>query len=73
MQGKYDARVEFGSTPGGKCSFKKYLFKVPTVVTVNFATANLDFLRTDDWLSKPENCVVVHWPPPQPAGTVVCT
>ena len=65
LQGKYDARVEFASTPGGTCSFHKYLFKVPTVVTVNYSTKHLEYLETHDWLSKKENCVVVHWPPPQ--------
>jgi hypothetical protein len=30
LQGKYDAQIEFASTPGGMCTFKKWLFKVPT-------------------------------------------
>ena len=75
LQGKYDARVEFASTPGGTCSFHKYLFKVPTVVTVNYSTKHLEYLETHDWLSKKANCVVVHWPPPQaePAGVLAAT
>ena len=62
LQGKYDARVEFASTPGGACSFKKYLFAVPTVVTCNFSTKNLHYLETHDWLKHPGNRVVVKFP-----------
>ncbi len=61
LQGKYDAAVEFASTPGGTCSYTKYLYKVPVVATVNESTKNLDFLREHDWLSNPGNRVVVDW------------
>ena len=61
LQGKYDALLEFASTPGGQCKFEKYLFKVPIVVTANYSTANLSFLDSHDWLSKPGNRTVVHW------------
>ena len=59
LQGKYDAHIEFASTPGGQCSYKKWLFKVPTVITINFSTRNLDFLEVNDWLGKEVNRVVV--------------
>ena len=62
LQGKYDALVEFGSTPGGVCAFKKDLFAIPIVITINFSTKNLSFLETCDWLSLPENRVVVDFP-----------
>ena len=44
LQGEYDSRVEFASTPGGTCAYTKYLYAVPTVVTFNNSTANLHFL-----------------------------
>lgn len=68
LQGKYDARVEFASTPGGTCAYAKYLFAVPTVVTCNYSTKNLQFLRTNDWLSKEGNCRVVDFPDVLEAG-----
>ena len=67
LQGKYDHEVEFASTPGGQCSFKRDLFAIPMVVTVNYTTKNLDLLDTDDWLGNAGNRVVVKWPPPEDA------
>ena len=61
LQGKYDALLEFASTPGGQCKFDKYLYKTPVVVTANYSTANLGFLDTHDWLGKPGNRTVVHY------------
>ena len=61
LQGKYDTLVEFGSTAGGTCAFSRDLFAVPLAVTVNYSTANLDFLNTDDWLNKAGNRVVVNY------------
>ncbi|CAE7432135.1 unnamed protein product, partial [Symbiodinium necroappetens] len=59
LQGKYDTRVEFATTPGGTCAFTKYLFAIPLAVTVNYSTRNLDFLETHDWLSHEGNRVVI--------------
>jgi hypothetical protein len=64
LQGKYDARVEFASTPGGTCNYTRYLFATPMVVTINFSTANLRFLESHDWLGKDRNRVLINWPPP---------
>jgi hypothetical protein len=64
LQGKYDALVEFASTPGGALSYSKDLFAVPTVVTVNYSTKHLDLLHTSDWLKLPENRLLLV--PPQP-------
>jgi hypothetical protein len=64
LQGKYDAELEFAVTPGGLCKYTKYLFKVPTVVTINHSTANLDYLKTHDWLNKPGNRKVVNYKGP---------
>ena len=64
LQGKYDSPIEFASTPGGGCSFSKYLFKVPTIVTVNYSAKNLHYLVTHDWCSRADNLVVVRWPVP---------
>ena len=60
IQSKYDARIEFGSTPGGQCAFDRWLWKVPLVVTANFSTSGLDLLEKDDFLSNPSSRVVVH-------------
>lgn len=63
LQGKYDGRIEFATTQGGTCFYTKYLFKIPTVVTINFTTKNRSYLQSNDWLSKPQNRVVLEWPP----------
>ena len=71
LQGKYDERAEFASTPGGQRAFRRWLYRVPFVATANYSTANLEYLRTHDWLKKADNCVVVelHRPPVEaPAG-----
>ena len=62
VQGKYDTRVEFATTPGGTCAFRKYLFAVPIAVTVNYSTRNLDYLQSHDWLMHEGNRVLVHFP-----------
>ena len=61
LQGKYNTVLEFASTPGGQCTYYKYLFRTPLVVTCNFSTRNLGLLDTDDWLAKPQNRVVLHF------------
>ena len=68
LQGKYDARVEFAATPGGTCSYSRWLWKVPVVITANFTTLNRDLLDSDDFLGNPENRVRVDFPP-APAAT----
>ena len=62
LQGKYDTRVEFATTPGGTCAFRKYLFAVPIAVTVNYSTRNLEYLQSHDWLSHEGNRVLVNFP-----------
>ena len=62
LQGKYDALLEFASTPGGQCKYYKYLFRIPIVATVNFSTCNSHFLETHDWLGKESNRTVIHLP-----------
>ena len=62
LQGKYDARIEFGTTPGGQCSYSHWLWRVPIVATVNHTTKNLGLLDTDDFLGNTENRVVVRFP-----------
>ena len=60
LQGKSDARVEFASTPGGQCSFSKWLHRVPVVVTANNTTKNSELLDTDDFLGNLDNRVLVR-------------
>jgi hypothetical protein len=62
LQGKYDHMVEFATTQGGALSYRKYLFRIPVVVTINWSTRNLDFLQQHDWLKRPDNCVLLEWP-----------
>ena len=62
LQGKYDHLVEFGSTAGGTCAFSVDMYGVPVAVTINYSTANLDYLTTHDWLSKSGNRVIVQLP-----------
>ena len=72
LQGKYDERVEFATTPGGQCAYRRWLYRVPFVATINYSTAHLEYLRTHDWLSKPGNVVLVELleSPVQPHGHV---
>ena len=55
LQGKYIVLVPFAPTPGGTCAFKRDLYSVPFALIVNNSTRNLDFLRSDDFCSKPAN------------------
>ena len=64
LQGKYDTRVEFASAQGGTCVYRKDLFAVPFVATVNYITANLPWLESHDWVGNPENRVVVSFDRP---------
>ena len=66
VQGKYNALVEFASTPGGQCAYELDLYAVPIVVTANYSTTNLDLLETDDFLGHPENRLLLRFPPPAP-------
>ena len=59
LQGKSDARVEFASTPGGQCSYVKWLHRVPIVVTANYTTANRQLLDIDDFLGNRANRVLL--------------
>ena len=62
LQASSHRSMEFASTPGGTCSYKKYLYKVPIVATINFSTAHLHYLHDHDWLKQEANRVVVEWP-----------
>ena len=44
IQGVWDEELEFGTTQGGTCAYKKYLYRVPIVVTCNMSTAHLEYL-----------------------------
>jgi hypothetical protein len=35
------------------------LYAVPIVVTINYSTANMQFLDTHDWLGHPDNRVLL--------------
>lgn len=64
IQGKYDKAVEFASTPGGQCSYTKWLFCVPFAATCNYSTENLAMLQDNDFLGNAANRVVVEFPSP---------
>ena len=63
VQGKYDATIEFGSTPGGGHAYHRDLYAIPIVVTANHTTLNLELLDTSDWLGSVTNRTVLRWPP----------
>lgn len=63
IQGKYNAELEFASTPGGGLAYWKDLFAVPVVATCNETTRNLDLLETNDFLAHPENRTLLRFPP----------
>jgi len=60
LQGKSDVKAEFASTPGGQCSYSKWLHRIPIVVTANFSTKNLNLLEDDDFLGNPDNRTVTR-------------
>ena len=60
LQGK-NGLVEFGSSPCGKESYKKDLYCLPIVVTVNNDTKNLDYLLKKDFLANRSNRVVLSF------------
>jgi hypothetical protein len=62
LQGKYDHRAEFGTTPGGTCAFSRDMFATPVVVTINYTTKNLHYLETNDFLGNTGNRTVVTFP-----------
>ena len=59
LQGKVDKAVEFASTPGGKCAYEKWLWRVPVVFTANYTTRNRELLQSNDFLGNSDNRVVV--------------
>ena len=63
VQVKYDALVEFASTPGRALPYTKDLFAAPIVVTVNNITKHLEYLENHDWLKQEENRILVRFPP----------
>ena len=63
MQGVWDEELEFGTTQGGTCAYKKYLFRVPIVVTANMSTGHLEDLESPeahDFLGREENRAVLR-------------
>ena len=60
IQGKVDRVVAFAETPSGGYAYRRWLWRVPIVVTANFTTKSPELLDTDDFLSNPENRVVVR-------------
>ena len=61
LQGKYNALVEFASTPGGGLAFKRDLYALPIVATINNSTRNLQLLNTDDFLSKRDSVLLLSF------------
>ena len=68
LQGKYDCRAEFASTPGGQCAYSHDLFAIPIVATINNSTAHLELLQSDDWLGHPGNRVFLNFQPARASG-----
>ena len=40
--------------------YRRWLYRVPFVATINYSTAHLEYLQTHDWLPKQGNVVVVE-------------
>ena len=53
--------VEFASTPGGQLAYKKDLYRLPIVVTIDDATTNLNLLHENDFLSNRANVCVLSF------------
>ena len=64
LQGKVDAAVEFASTLGGQCAFKKWLWRLPIVVAANGTTKRRERLDVADFLGHPDGRVLVLPSPP---------
>ena len=64
LQGKYNAMMEFGTTPGGTCAYSLWFFRVPIVATINYSTEHLDYLESHDWLGKTQNRILMQFPAP---------
>ena len=61
FQGKWNQTMGFSDgTPGGAMAYDRLLFKTPFVATANFATKNLAFLESNDWLNKSKNVWVLR-------------
>ena len=41
--------------------YRRWLYRVPCVATVNYSTAHSEYLQTHDWLSKQGNAVVAEF------------
>ena len=60
LQGKSDAIIEFGSTPGGQLAYSKWLHRVPIIVTANHTTKHPELLEADDFLGNADNRVLIR-------------
>ncbi len=61
FQGKYNQEVSFSDgTAGGAMAYHRLMFRTPFVATCNFATENLGFLDSHDFIGKPENVFVLR-------------
>ena len=69
LQGKYNAEVEFASTPGGQCAYALDLYAVPIVAAANHSTKNSQLLDDHDWLSKTSNRRIIYWKRPTGASS----
>ena len=61
VQGVGDEELEFGTTQGRTCAYKKYLFRVPIAVPANVSTEHLEYwasAEAHDFLGREENRVV---------------
>jgi len=64
-KGVGDEELEFGTTQGGTCAYKKYLFRVPIVATANMSTEHLEYLESPEahgFLGREENRAVPRRP-----------
>ena len=63
-----DVALEFGTTQGRMCAYKKYLFRVQIVVPANVSTGHLEYwvsAEAHGFLGREENRVVVRLTEPR--------
>jgi hypothetical protein len=62
LQAKYNAIIEFGTTPSEEYAYHHYFFQVPIAATISRDTKNREWLEPGDhdWLWNERNRVVVE-------------
>ena len=62
LQAKYNAIIEFGTTPSDEYAYHHYVFRVPIALTINRDAKNRGWLELGkhDWLGNERNRVILE-------------